>query len=472
MIIKLKKILIYGLEKELSDFFEKAQMEGYIEFIGASSKKMRDLPSSLKNYVDAIKILKKQPSIKVKEEEITYSAEEVCEKIIQSNINLGHLEELRKGLKDQALKITPIGDFSVRDIEFIKNETNYIFQFFTIRSTRQRNNPVPSDLIYIGSEYDLDYFVSLSKERKNFHGYVELTVEMPIRVIKKRIAKIDEQIEVQKEKLKSYYPYMSILKERIFQKFNIYNLEIAKKDTKKPLDDQLFSVEAWVPSNKIEDFQKLIKDFFVGFSFIATEKTDREPTCMENKGVGALGEDLVKIYDTPSINDKDPSNWVFWFFALFFAMIVQDAGYGLIFLGLALFIKFKIKNPKPSGKQFIRLMLILSICCICWGVLTASFFGISFKPFSPMNRLSVIQYLSEKKANYHLSQKDDVYKDWVAQYPKIAEAKNGKEFLLISKKNGENNKVSYEAFDTFSNNVIGVGTDAGHANLNTCSIVL
>ena len=60
MIIKPKKILIYGLESEGSEFFEKAQKEGYIEFIGASSKKMRELPSSLKNYVDAIKILKKQ----------------------------------------------------------------------------------------------------------------------------------------------------------------------------------------------------------------------------------------------------------------------------------------------------------------------------------------------------------------------------------------------------------------------------
>lgn len=454
MIIKLKKILVYGLEKELSDFFEKAQEEGYVEFIGPSSKKMKELPSSLKKYVDAIKILKKQPLQKFKLEGITFNADEVCDRIIQADINLAHLEELRRNLEDKSLEISPLGDFSERELEFIKNETNYIFQFFTIRSKRRKNIPVPDDLIYIGSEYDLDYFVSITKEKRSYPGYVEVLIEMPISVIKKRIEMVDEQIEVQKDKLKSYSPYMIVLKDRMYQKYNFYNLEIAKKDSKKTLENQLFSIEAWVPSNKIDDLKKLIDVFSVDFSEISIETQDREPTYMQNKGVAALGEDLVNIYDTPSINDKDPSEWVFWFFALFFAMIIGDAGYGLIFLALALFLKFKIKNPKPSGARFIRLMLILSTCCILWGVVTASFFGIQIKPFTPITRVSIVQYLSEKKADYHLSKKDDVYKKWLGQYPKIAEAKNGKEFLSIAQKIGENNKVSYEALDAFNKNIL------------------
>lgn len=454
MIIKLTKILIYGLEQDLSGFFEKAQMEGYIEFIGPSAKKMRELPSSLKKYIDAIKILKKQPSQKIKEEELTFNPDEICDKIIQSEINLEHLEELRSTLEDRALEIAPLGDFSERDIEFIKNETNYIFQFFTIRSKRRKTTAVPEQLIYIGSEYDLDYFVSITKEKKSYPGFVEVLVEMPISVIKKRIARVDEQIDVQKEKLKAYSPYMSLLKDRMYQKYNFYNLEIAKKDTKKPIESQIFSIEAWVPSNKMDDLKKLMQEFYVDFEEIAIESQDREPTCMQNKGIGALGEDLVKIYDTPAITDKDPSIWVFWFFALFFSMIIGDAGYGVVFLALAIYVKYKIQNPKPGAQRFIKLMLILSTCCIAWGVLTASFFGISLKPFTPLNKLSVLQYLSERKADYHLSKKDDVYKEWQTEYPKISDAKDGKEFLLLAQKVGENKKVSYEALDTFSKNIL------------------
>ena len=68
---------------------------------------------------------------------------------------------------------------------------------------------------------------------------------------------------------------------------------------------------------------------------IAIEETDKIPTYMENKGRQRIGEDLVRIYDIPATTDKDPSGWVFWFFALFFAMIVADGGYGLLYLGIA-----------------------------------------------------------------------------------------------------------------------------------------
>jgi len=61
-----------------------------------------------------------------------------------------------------------------------------------------------------------------------------------------------------------------------------------------------------------------------------------------------MGEDLVKIYDVPDPSDKDPSKWVLFSFALFFSIIVADAGYGLIFLGLSLFMRWKFFKKAKS----------------------------------------------------------------------------------------------------------------------------
>ena len=234
---------------------------------------------------------------------------------------------------------------------------------------------------------------------------------------------------------------------------NSYNLEVAKNDADTLLEEELFSIEAWVPLTQMNELDKLIKSFSVDYDVIKIEKKDREPTCIENKRFSKVGEDIIKIYDIPSTDDKDPSGWVLIAFALFFAMIVSDAGYGLIYLIFAIFLQLKIKNKKPDIARFIKLVFILAMSCIIWGVATSSFFGINFKPSSVVEKVSLTGYLVEKKANYHLKQKDDVYNEWQKKYSAVSEAKDGKDFLLKTKKEGKN-KISYEAIDVFNRNIL------------------
>jgi V/A-type H+-transporting ATPase subunit I len=58
-------------------------------------------------------------------------------------------------------------------------------------------------------------------------------------------------------------------------------------------------------------------------------------------------------------------------------MLVGDAGYGLLFLGLTLFGKAKFRKAPPN---VFNLLLITSACTILWGVLTGTYFGMSDIP--------------------------------------------------------------------------------------------
>lgn len=447
MIIKVQKFLIFGMKEAVSAFFERAQKEGYIEFIGSS--KVREFPPFLKNYVNAIKILKQLPvAEKVDESLLNLKDDIACNKIIQITNNIEHLEEIRHSLVEETKTIGPFGNFSLDDVQYIEAEGRRIFQFFVIQSKKKSRKP--DDLIYLSTEYDLDYFVAINRERKKYSGYIEVTIDKPIGLLKKRIASIDVQIAKYHEKLKAFNVYLKKLKDGLLDKLNSYNLEIAKNSTKARLEDSLFSIEAWIPENKIPALKELIKDFAVDYEILATSKSDRIPTYMENNQFAAMGEDLVKIYDIPSTEDKDPSSWVLIFFALFFAMIVSDAGYGLIFLGLSFLLKYKMKNPKPEIKRFIRLSFFLSTFCIIWGVFTSSYFGVNISPSSPWQKVSFVNYLSQKKAEYHLLKKDDTYQEWVKKYPAISSAKNGMDFLMIAK----NKAGKFEAFQEFSRNIL------------------
>ena len=75
----------------------------------------------------------------------------------------------------------------------------------------------------------------------------------------------------------------------------------------------------------------------------------------------------------PGYRETDVSVVFYSFFTLFFAMLIGDAGYGLLILALTLFARRKL--PKAPREPFI-LMGVLACATIGWGVLTANYFGI------------------------------------------------------------------------------------------------
>lgn len=116
-------------------------------------------------------------------------------------------------------------------------------------------------------------------------------------------------------------------------------------------------------------------------------------------------------------------------------------------------MKKKFPSLKESGKRLLKLFFILSVSCIFWGLLTTSFFGLSIDPQSPISKVSLISYLAGKKAEYHRASKDAVYQEWVARFPEIEQAKNGKE--MLSKVVVYKEKVkSYEMLGEFSDSIL------------------
>ena len=124
--------------------------------------------------------------------------------------------------------------------------------------------------------------------------------------------------------------------------------------------------------------------------------------------------------------------WVLGAFALFFSIIIGDAGYGLIYLALALFLRYKYPNLKGTAKRVLNLFTVLCVGCIIWGTLTTSFFGMDLGTNNPLRKISLVQWLSEKKAAYYLKHDDENIKEWIKTYPELADVKDAKELINFS----------------------------------------
>ena len=446
------KYLLWGSKNETDRFFTLAQRAGFLEFIGLSHKKAIELPEDAKTILTAIKIAKHHfihPKEAPPLEPLL-----IAQTILKLHADEERLLEEQRILKAEISRIAIFGDFSKMNLAEIESAGKRVIQFFCMKSDLAREMVLPSEVIFVGTEYDLDYFVSVNKERVQYPKMIEILIDAPVGELKERLLRVQGELARCEADLRLFCNALPELQNGFNDCLNKYTLNLAKHDATTPLGDAVFAIEAWVPENRTAALFGLLSHLNVQCEEIAIEAADRIPTCVENKGLSKLGEDLIYIYDVPASTDLDPSAWILWFFALFFAMIISDAGYGLIFLVIALILKWKIpKDAAPALKRFAKLFMLLSISCIVWGCATASFFGIEIGAENPLRKTSFIDFLAEKKAGYHLEQKDDVYIAYIKDYPGVKDAADGHDFLVKTayKKEGH---IKYKALEDFFNSIL------------------
>lgn len=102
------------------------------------------------------------------------------------------------------------------------------------------------------------------------------------------------------------------------------------------------------------------------------------PTLIRNpKWVRPIEAVLRGINVVPGYQEVDMSSIFLVFFSLFFAILIGDAGYGLVFLAATRWARKKFKSAPPEP---FNLMTLTSACTIVWGVITGTYFGVTAVP--------------------------------------------------------------------------------------------
>ena len=137
-------------------------------------------------------------------------------------------------------------------------------------------------------------------------------------------------------------------------------------------------LQGFCPTDDVDRVRQAARTNGWGLLIDEPAEDDVVPTLIRNsawlKPIEAVF-DLIGIL--PGYREIDVSLWFLLFFSLFFAMLVGDAGYGAIFLGLTLWAQRKF--PQVATHVF-TLLKITSIATMVWGVLTGTYFGIPDLP--------------------------------------------------------------------------------------------
>jgi V/A-type H+/Na+-transporting ATPase subunit I len=153
--------------------------------------------------------------------------------------------------------------------------------------------------------------------------------------------------------------------------------------------DRLFAAQAWIPVGQVAAVRAIGEHHRLATVVERPHPDDRPPTLLEARGLLAAGPDLVHFFQTPAYRSWDPGPVVFLSLAVFFAMILADAGYALV-LGAAGALGWRRLGRSPMGRRLRPLGAIVLAVTFVYGVLAGSYFGLAPPPGAPLAALAVI----------------------------------------------------------------------------------
>ena len=153
--------------------------------------------------------------------------------------------------------------------------------------------------------------------------------------------------------------------------------------------DPLFALQAWVPREHVPELAEYAAHNGFVFDSRPPAPDETPPTLMRNAPRVEAGEDLVNFYMTPGYWTWDPSGIVFVSFAIFFAMILADAGYAAV-LGAGLFACWRRLGRSEGGQRFRPMLALIVLASLVYGVLVGSYFGITPPRGSPLGWLHLL----------------------------------------------------------------------------------
>lgn len=169
--------------------------------------------------------------------------------------------------------------------------------------------------------------------------------------------------------------------------------------------DTTFLLKGWVPAAMVEKVrEKLAKvSPTASMEAVTPDEGDDPPVMLRNNRVAAPFEMVVSGFSLPAPFGLDPTAVMMPFFAIFFGMMVSDAGYGLL---MALVIPLIIKLAKPStgAKRLMWILTLGGVSTLFWGFMYNTWFGFAPLPvyFDPINNALPVMMLCVGIGAVHL----------------------------------------------------------------------
>jgi len=408
MIVKMKKITIVISEKDNEKFLKEVRTLGIVHVKHVAEPSGDGLLSCDRTIEDTKEAISTLESIKITKKvknntgKPTLFPEDYVKKVISLTREKDNEKRCLEDTSSQLELFKPWGSFDPNDLGALNKKGISVKLYRTTK--REYKKAKPKGVIKIIKEDK--HYIYLAYINNKLDGE-----KLPFR-----------EIEPPKESCEELYKREEDLKHRIWEIDNTLS-DIARftKVLKKYLfslqdkhtflstlygmgkEERISYIQGFCPSEKTPLIQNLSQSFQAAYLIEDPPEGEEVPTLVRNPKWIRIISPVFKFMNTiPGYKEYDISFPFLVFFSLFFAMLIGDAGYGLLFVSLTFLAQLKLKK---APKEIFFLLYVLSFATIAWGAITGTWFGseeIAKMPFFNALIISEFNSFSPTSQNFML----------------------------------------------------------------------
>jgi V/A-type H+/Na+-transporting ATPase subunit I len=371
MIVPMKKVHLVTLDYVKEKSLIKLRKAGvvHLEKSFGTSEDLEKLETDRNEFELTLNFLDVDKTIEQKELK-DYELHGLKTKILELGRKKAVLEDDKESLSKEMARISMWGEFDPADIEIL-NSKGIEIKLYSLSKDELKRFPQEFEKFSIVESKAVNLIAVISRDSSYPEGFEEFQLpEFGLIELKDNLKVNGENYSAVKTELKELSVYRDVLKDA-YDKLS-HDIEFEQYKTGMVADESLVYVTGYIPVNKQDGLKELAATEKWALSINDPEDDDPVPTEVKNNKLVSIIQPVFDMLGTiPGYHEYDISGWFLLFFSVFYAMIIGDGGYGLIFLSLAVLINLKSKKVSP----IVGLLYLISTTTIIWGAITGTWFG-------------------------------------------------------------------------------------------------
>ena len=373
-IVKLSKITLYGCLSQRDEVLRGLQSVGCVHLVDLHGKtKPEQLEDAARTEVHAaIKYLLACPDQRPSSPHDTgYDRERIARRALLNKRAHDDLADEREKLLRAITATAPWGDFHMPPPESLGGMKLWLYKIRHRELDQLEGSEFPWQIVSTSSRFA--YVALIGKEQPV--GVIGRLVTLDHRSrseLQTRLEHVDHTLERLDLERISLTRWLSRL---------TADLEAADDDRRLAVaadhmlsDGPIFALRGWAPDKTISAIEVFAGEHHLAYTVQTPGPTDSPPTLLTNPQAVSGAEGAVTFYMTPGYSAWDPTWLMYVSFSLFFAMIMADAGYGIV-LAVVLAVMTTKLRATQAGRRMYGLLVAIVALTIGYGVLIGSYFG-------------------------------------------------------------------------------------------------
>lgn len=378
-IVNLQKATLIGLTEDKAQVLDQLQQLGVIHVIPlrteAHERKLSLLegvhPEQLQQ---TIRYLLSCPQ---KRKQVTtfrhFGLKQVVDDCLKNRKKRLELNEKKDFLRKRIKDLEPWGSFQLAGEQGL---SGYLLWFYLVPNYRMHElerNALPWTVVHRDNRNSYVAVIAKSEPRTNQMPVPRThTGSVPLQKLEGELEDLEIELQALDAEREAFTRWLFMLQRSLAGSEDSAEREDVSRQT---LDTtEVFALQGWLPVDQESRLQIFAKDQRLALVIEPPTDGDRPPTLLINPDRLSGGEDIVRFYQMPGYNSWDPSRVIFFSFAIFFALILSDAGYALL-LAAVLGFYWRRMGESAIGIRLRALGVALALFSVIWGVLVGSYFG-------------------------------------------------------------------------------------------------